>query len=360
MTHPTNGTGQPPQALDQHPLQEQLQMQQERFEGIFDTSAIGMALVSTDGHWIKVNNALLQMLGYQREQLQNRTFQDITHPDDLQADLHQVSELLEGNKDSYQMEKRYFNSEGLVIWALLSVSVVRDCYRRPLHFVSQIIDITETKKLAHMRLAEMDRHDHHIAFELHENIAQTIASIKLYLSTGAAGKLYEGKDLGAVDIQLSKLVREITALSDRIMPSTFILENLYDLLSGLVVKYSVANNMTADLCLDECLKDLNLGSSYQLFRIIEDLLKLAALCNASFIRLHITRPGALMLQYSHNGEMPQSDAWLLQALLLNHIKTRVEIIEGTMHALGATGAGNEWSITIPWKHYNPDNSPGEI
>jgi PAS domain S-box-containing protein len=90
----------------------------------------------------------LNITGYTKDELCQLTFHDITHPDDLQADLELVTALLNGQKDNYQMEKRYFHKNGQIIWAILSVSVVRDGTGRALHFVSQITDITVTKKCA--------------------------------------------------------------------------------------------------------------------------------------------------------------------------------------------------------------------
>lgn len=122
-----------------------LKQSEERFRNSFETAAIGMALVGTDGSWLKVNRSLCDMLGMSENYLLSRTFQDITHPDDLDVDLHHVAELLEGKKDHYHMEKRYFHRDGHIIWINLSVSIVRDANRQPVHLVSQIEDITERK-----------------------------------------------------------------------------------------------------------------------------------------------------------------------------------------------------------------------
>jgi diguanylate cyclase (GGDEF)-like protein/PAS domain S-box-containing protein len=116
-----------------------------RFRSAFDFAAIGMAIVSLDGQLLQVNHALCQMLGYPEPELKDFTFQDITHPDDLQADLAHAGELMRGVVRSYQMEKRYFHKDGHVVWALLSVSLVRARDGTPLHFVAQIQDITARK-----------------------------------------------------------------------------------------------------------------------------------------------------------------------------------------------------------------------
>lgn len=116
------------------------------FASAFEYAAIGMALVSPDGRWLKVNRALCEVVGYSEAELSSRTFQDITHPDDLEADLRQVRRMLAGEIQTYQMEKRYFHKQGHVIWILLNVSLVRNEAGEPLYFISQIQDISRRKE----------------------------------------------------------------------------------------------------------------------------------------------------------------------------------------------------------------------
>jgi PAS domain S-box-containing protein len=119
---------------------------EERFRKSFEDAAIGMALVMTDGHLMQVNDALCRILGYTKEELLRKTFQELTHPDDLEVDLDQVRRMLSGEILTYQMEKRYFHMEGQVVWALLSVSLVRANTGDPLYFVSQVQDISDRKE----------------------------------------------------------------------------------------------------------------------------------------------------------------------------------------------------------------------
>ncbi|MHB8660069.1 MAG: PAS domain S-box protein [Solirubrobacteraceae bacterium] len=116
------------------------------FETAFADAPIGMALVGLDGSWLKVNRALCQIVGWSEAELLARTFQDITHPDDLDADLAHIAALVRGDTDSYQMEKRYFRRCGEVIWVKLSVTLVRDASGAPEHFISQIEDITGSRE----------------------------------------------------------------------------------------------------------------------------------------------------------------------------------------------------------------------
>jgi diguanylate cyclase (GGDEF)-like protein/PAS domain S-box-containing protein len=138
--------------------EEALREAEERFRRSFDDAAIGMALVAPDGQFLRTNRSLCEILGYPEEELLEKTFQDITYPDDLDADLDQVRRMLVGKIRTYQMEKRYFHKDGQVVWVLLSVSMVHDEEGEPLYFVSQIQDISERKVLEE-RLEHRAFHD---------------------------------------------------------------------------------------------------------------------------------------------------------------------------------------------------------
>ena len=123
------------------------------FQSAFEYAAIGMALVSPEGRWLRVNRAICEITGYSEAELLARTFQDITHPDDLEADLENVRKMLSSEIKTYQMEKRYFHKNGSIVWILLSVSLVRTKSGEPLFFIGQIQDITR-QKLSEEQLAK--------------------------------------------------------------------------------------------------------------------------------------------------------------------------------------------------------------
>jgi diguanylate cyclase (GGDEF)-like protein/PAS domain S-box-containing protein len=117
------------------------------FEAAFNAAPHGVAIVSVDGAFLHVNQKLSEILGYSAAEMANVTFQEITHPDDLGADLAQVDALLAGEVDTYEMEKRYFTKAGHLIWVLLAVAIVREEDGSPRHFISQVQDISERKRL---------------------------------------------------------------------------------------------------------------------------------------------------------------------------------------------------------------------
>ncbi|MBS0336154.1 MAG: diguanylate cyclase [Proteobacteria bacterium] len=119
----------------------------EEFRGAFEHSATGMAIIGLDGRWQMVNPALCAITGYTPEELLERTFTDITHPEDRSLSPAQLQELLDGRRDTYQIEKRYVHKQGHAVWVQANVSLVRNAEGKPLHLISQIIDVSERRRL---------------------------------------------------------------------------------------------------------------------------------------------------------------------------------------------------------------------
>ena len=131
---------------DRKQVEEALKISEVRFRNAFDTTAVGMCLVSPLGEFLKVNPVLCDFWGYSEAELVEMNFQEITHPDDLASDLELLQQLLAGEITHYNLEKRYLTKEQALIWGYLSVSLVRNSQGEPLYFVSQIQDITEQKQ----------------------------------------------------------------------------------------------------------------------------------------------------------------------------------------------------------------------
>jgi diguanylate cyclase (GGDEF)-like protein/PAS domain S-box-containing protein len=130
----------------------------DHFEQAFERAPIGMGLLDQTGSWVLVNRALCEITGYTADELIGASFQDLTHPDDVDNDLDRRAQLLAGEIPAYQVEKRYFNASGEAMSTMLSISLVRDHEGAPLHFIAQLQDISERKELEeHLRhLADHD------------------------------------------------------------------------------------------------------------------------------------------------------------------------------------------------------------
>lgn len=131
--------------------QQALRTSEEMFRTAMDHAPIGKALVLPSGRFMKVNPALCRLLGYSEQELTANDFQSITHPDDLERDLALLRRLLAGEMSSYEIEKRYYHKNGQLIWALLSVSLVRRESGEVDYLIVQIHDITERKEMERMK-----------------------------------------------------------------------------------------------------------------------------------------------------------------------------------------------------------------
>lgn len=116
-----------------------------RFATVFEETPTGKAIIGLDGRFEAVNRKFCEIAGYASDELLSRTFQDITHPDDLAPDLGLIEDLLTGRRMSYALEKRYLRMDGSLVWVDLSVSILRDASGAPLHLIAVILDITSRK-----------------------------------------------------------------------------------------------------------------------------------------------------------------------------------------------------------------------
>lgn len=180
-----------------------LQSSEETFRSAMDHASIGMALVEPSGRFVQVNQALCRLLGYPTSELQTKTFQQLTDAADLDADIAFVRQMLAGERESYQMEKRYIHKDGHSIWALLSVSLVRTPDGAPRYFVAQIQDITQRKQIERMKSEFISTVSHELRTPL--------TSIR-----GSLG-LIAGGVLGPLSDKIGSLIRIAHTNSERLV-----------------------------------------------------------------------------------------------------------------------------------------------
>jgi PAS domain S-box-containing protein len=132
--------------IEEYRADQALRESEERYRATFNNAAVGIAHVGLDGQWLRFNDAVCEIIGYSREELSSGTFAEITHPDDIQANLAMVRRVLNGEIQTFSIEKRYIRKDSSVVWVILTVSLMCDNSGAPRYFVSVIEDISERKE----------------------------------------------------------------------------------------------------------------------------------------------------------------------------------------------------------------------
>jgi PAS domain S-box-containing protein len=206
---------------------------EERFRATFELAGVGIAHVSLDGRFVRLNRRLCDITGYTSEELKKLTFQEITYPEDLAADLEYVRQILAGEIDRYSMEKRYIHKDSSVIWVNLTVSLVPHELRGEEHFIAVVEDIS-TRKMAESNVKKSLGEKEVLLREIHHRVKNNMQVISSLLSLQAANIederlhtlfqesqsrvramaliheiLYDSEDLSSID--LSTYVSRLTA-----------------------------------------------------------------------------------------------------------------------------------------------------
>jgi PAS domain S-box-containing protein len=131
---------------EERAVQRALAEREAQFRATFEQAAVGIAHVRLDGAWLRVNQRLCDIVGYTSDELLHKTFQDITHPDDLGRDINYLQQILAGEIQTYSMEKRYIRKDRSLVWINLTVGPVRDDTGALKYFVSVVEDISARKR----------------------------------------------------------------------------------------------------------------------------------------------------------------------------------------------------------------------
>jgi PAS domain S-box-containing protein len=197
-------------------VEAQLRESEERFRSTFENAAVGMAHVGLDGRWLRVNEKLCEITGYTHSELLARTYQEITHPDDVDADVSLARRVAHGELPTYAIEKRYIRKDGSLVHVNLTVSLARDAAGRPLHFISIVEDITERKR-AEEALAAADRQKDEflalLAHELRNPLAPIRTSAGILRARGPADPVLD-RCREVIDRQVAHMARLLDDLLD--------------------------------------------------------------------------------------------------------------------------------------------------
>ena len=262
-----------------------------RFRDILEHAPIGMAIVGLDGRFLQVNRALCESVGYDKLALEALSFQDITHPDDLAADLANVKQLLEGAIDSYAMHKRYIARDGRVIWIKLTGSVRRSESGAPLYFIAQIQDVSQERALEEERanhllhvsnlsrrlVSVQEDERRRLAGIVDDMLSPNLAAVQLYLA-GVAAHMPEhpSRTLDAQLADTRALVADtasrLSDLSADLRPVLLDFAGLYPAVEGYAMRFALRTGIPVDVLGTEPPQRLPPDLESLLFRIAQEAL----------------------------------------------------------------------------------------
>ncbi len=205
--------------------EEALRQSEERLRGVFDSPAIGVAVLKPDGRFIEFNDAFGELCGYDAAELRSLNSLELTHPDDRAAMTALLADLLNGSRSDFVIEKRYVRKDGSVIWVQNSVSLTHDKTGRPLHLVKLIQDITERKVAERRQRLLIDEINHRV-----KNTLATVQSFASQSLRNAAG-LEEGR--AAFEARLIALSKSYDVLTRQHWEGA----DLIDVVSGAIAPY---------------------------------------------------------------------------------------------------------------------------
>jgi PAS domain S-box-containing protein len=348
--------------------EEALRESEERFRTIFQTAGIGMALVERDGRGVKFNPALQRMLGYTEEELLGRTFTEFTHPDDRALNWSLHRELAAGQRDKYELEKRYFCKDGRVIWGHLTVSLVRDAASAPQYAVSMVEDITHRKRAenearhAFERLRALAAHQESIreeerkrvARDIHDQLGQALTAIRIDSSAllrelpPASGP--QAKKAESIMNLATETIQSVRRITSELRPGVLDDLGLTAAIEWAAEEFQSRTGTECKLELPD--EDVSPGSecATALFRIFQETLtNVARHAGATQVKVLLARSnGDLILEVSDNGRgITEESHSRGQSLGILGMRERAELLGGRLVIRGSAGAGTTVAVRIP-------------
>jgi PAS domain S-box-containing protein len=313
--------------------------------------------VAIDGRWLLVNQRLCDILGYTLEELELLTFQDITHPEDLEADLQYVEHILADRIQTYSMEKRYFRKDNSIVWVNVTVSLIRESSTEPKYFIAVIEDISDRKHSQEQIKASLLEKEVLLKEIYHrvKNNLQVISSL-LNLQSG----YIKNKDDLVIFQQSQQRIASIALIHEKLYQSQDLArinfrEYTQDLVVSLLTAYEVNEDAIAvTINIDEDVLlglDTAIPCSLIIHELVSNSLKYAFPTgrNGSInIELHLIGDNNFLLKVSDDGVgLPSNfDFKKIASLGLQLVDALTYQLAGTIDIKGENGV--EWQLKFPF------------
>jgi len=359
---------------------------EECFRSVFENAAVGIARVGVDGRFLHVNDRLCEILGYARRELLERTFAEITHPDDVGVSLAAARDLLAGRSARFDLEKRYVAKGGSVVWVRLSTSLVRDVGGEPVYFVTVLQDISawksaeqslrdlnaeleqrvanrtqvleqqavQLRRLA-MQLSDAEQRERsRLATTLHDGLQQLLVAAQMRLQTSRRFVTDAGlAHLAKLNDLLNEAIRVSRSLVAELSPPVLQNAGFIEAVEWLAEWFRDKHELEVRLERKEKLPDIPRKTKIILFQIVRELL-------FNVVKHSDSRTAAVRLAGNHDrvqvlvedqgrGFDPQQVAWDRSAVGfgLFNIRERLDAIGGTFQITSAPGQGTRVEVWSP-------------
>ncbi|PHJ61325.1 hypothetical protein VF14_09515 [Nostoc linckia z18] len=334
-----------------------LRESEQRFRCAFHQAAVGIAHVAINGRWLLVNQRLCDILGYTLEELQLLTFQDITYPEDLEADLKYVEDILADRIPTFSMEKRYFRKDNSIVWVNLTVSLMRESNAQPKYFIAVIEDISDRKHSQEQIRASLLEKEV-LLKEIYHRVKNNLQVISSLLNLQSA-YITDKQDL-AIFQQSQQRIASIALIHEKLYQSQDLArinfrEYTQDLVASLFTAYEVNEdniavniNITEDVLLG---LDTAIPCSLIIHELVSNSLKYAFPANTNgsiCIQLYPSDDNNLILKVSDDGVglPPDFDLQKIASLGLQLVDALTYQLAGTINIKGENGV--ECQLKFPF------------
>lgn len=334
----------------------------------FERAMIGMAMVSFDGRYIRVNGALCRLLGRSPDELLQSTVLDVTHPDDVDRSETLLTTALVQRRPSYEMHKRYLHRDGQCVPVLLSVSLCSDRHEQPLCFLGQVIDLSQIREaeadrersLRHLIMIEDDERAH-LAREVHDELGQILTSISL-LAKGLEDRLggASGKEVADLRRATDDAFRAVRVLTAKARPPHLEF-GLEAALEELVCSVQEQTALRVDLEVSPLGMSISDELQTACYRICQEALSNVAkhAGPGASARIEVERRGEVItVTVVDDGNGLDSDSAASDrsgGTGLRHMDERARLVGGALHIDSCPGRGTTLRLTAPCAPAGPLN-----
>jgi len=349
-----------------------LRESEQRFRSYFDLATVGFSITGRDRRILAVNDEYCRILGYSRAELLQKTWAELTHPEDLLENEEKFNRVMAGTADAYTVDKRFLRKDGQIIHGTVSARCVRRPDGSPDYFVSLLLDITDRhravlreqearQEFTQQLIASQEAERQRIAAELHDSLGQNLSVIKnrAQLALQLPGLSSDAaRQLEAIERVVAEAIAETRSLAHNLRPLQVEQVGLTDSLGVLIREISQSSDIHFERRLEN-VDDLFTGNAAtNIYRIVQEalnnLIKHSRAREAAVTLERDVRSVRLRLADDGVG-FDIGSARTRGGLGLSNIRERVNMLGGTLTIQSAPGQGTLLTIELPLA-----DCPGEL